>query len=109
MYGFCVLIYKSIKWFSVNWFQASIQILKAENEQKEKERDRENNDINDVFKKPLNPANYGKYNPLHWSAYKGNILITSILIILLFFWIVQEPNFYWPFTIFWHCRSLIAN
>ncbi len=30
--------------------------------------------------KPLNPANYGKYNPLHWSAYKGNILITSILI-----------------------------
>lgn len=41
---------------------------------------RDANDINEVFKKPLNPANFGKYNPLHWSAYKGNILITSILI-----------------------------
>jgi hypothetical protein len=38
------------------------------------------NELEDVFKKPLNPSNYGKYNPLHWSAYKGNILITSILI-----------------------------
>jgi len=56
------------------------QILKLEKEQKEKERDRDMNEVEDVFKKPLNPSNYGKYNPLHWSAYKGNILITSILI-----------------------------
>lgn len=56
------------------------QILKQENEIKEKERDKDLNEADDVFKKPLNPSNYGKYNPLHWSAYKGNILITSILI-----------------------------
>jgi len=56
------------------------QLIKLENEQKEKERDRDNNEMDDVFKKPLNPANFGKYNPLHWSAYKGNILITSLLL-----------------------------
>ena len=56
------------------------QLIRLENEQKEKEWDRDIDEVEDVFKKPLNPANYGKYNPLHWSAYKGNILITSILI-----------------------------
>ena len=56
------------------------QILKIEAELKEKERDKDNNEFVDIFKKPLNPANYGKYNPLHWSAYKGNVLITSMLL-----------------------------
>ncbi len=55
------------------------EILKLENEQKENERDRDMGGVEDVFKKPLNPANFGRYNPLHWSAYKGNILITSLL------------------------------
>ena len=48
--------------------------------EKELEKEKDENDFSDVFKKPLNPANFGKYNPLHWSAYKGNVLITSILI-----------------------------
>lgn len=51
-----------------------------EEKKKEKDKDKDENDLSDVFKKPLNPANFGKYNPLHWSAYKGNVLITSILI-----------------------------
>ena len=58
-----------------------IEKAKAEEEKKkEKEMEKDENDFSDVFKKPLNPANSGKYGPLHWSAYKGNVLISSILI-----------------------------
>lgn len=41
---------------------------------------RPKNDFEDIFKKPLNPSNFGKYNPLHWACYKGNILIMSLLL-----------------------------
>ncbi len=60
------------------------QAIKDEKEKEKAEeelkKEKDENDFSDVFKKPLNPANFGKYNPLHWSAYKGNVLITSILI-----------------------------
>jgi ankyrin repeat protein len=46
----------------------------------EEYKDKNKNEVDDRFKKPLNPSSYGKYNPLHWAAYKGNIIITSILI-----------------------------
>ena len=38
------------------------------------------NDFDEIFRKPPNPRDYGKYNPLHWAAYKGHSLITSILL-----------------------------
>lgn len=38
------------------------------------------NDFDEIFKKPLNPANYGKYNALHWACYKGSISSTSLLL-----------------------------
>ena len=38
------------------------------------------NEFDEAFKKPLNPADNGKYTPLHWSAYKGFDIISSILI-----------------------------
>ena len=38
------------------------------------------NDFDEAFKKPLNPADNGKYTPLHWSAYKGFDVISSILL-----------------------------
>ena len=38
------------------------------------------NEFDEAFKKPLNPADNGKYTPLHWSAYKGYDIISSILI-----------------------------
>ena len=28
-------------------------------------------DFDEAFKKPLNPADNGKYSPLYWRAYKG--------------------------------------
>ena len=37
-------------------------------------------EFDEAFKKPLNPADTGKYTPLHWSAYKGYDIISSILI-----------------------------
>ena len=37
-------------------------------------------EFDEAFKKPLNPADNGKYTPLHWSAYKGYDIISSILI-----------------------------
>ena len=33
-----------------------------------------------AFEKPLNPADNGKYTPLHWSAYLGFDVISSILL-----------------------------
>ena len=39
-----------------------------------------NSNFDSAFEKPLNPADSGKYTPLHWSAYKGLNLISSILL-----------------------------
>jgi len=35
--------------------------------------------LQDIFKKPINPLTFGKYSPLHWAAYKGNCIISSLL------------------------------
>lgn len=45
-----------------------------------KEYDRSLNDFDEAFKKPLNPADNGKYTPLHWSGYKGLEVISSVLL-----------------------------
>ena len=55
----------------------------AEKQKKDK-KDEQNfahelNEFDEAFKKPLNPADNGKYTPLHWSAYKGYDIISSIL------------------------------
>ena len=62
-----------------------IKELEANLEKAKKEKDdqkisRELTDFDEAFKKPLNPADNGKYTPLHWSAYKGYDIISSILI-----------------------------
>jgi len=62
-----------------------IKELEANIEKSKKEKDdqklsRELTDFDEAFKKPLNPADNGKYTPLHWSAYKGYDIISSILI-----------------------------
>ena len=54
----------------------------AEKQKKDK-KDEQNfahelNEFDEAFKKPLNPADNGKYTPLHWSAYKGFDIISSI-------------------------------
>lgn len=38
------------------------------------------NKFDPAFKKPQNPAENGKYTPLHWSAYKGFDAISSVLL-----------------------------
>ena len=40
----------------------------------------EGNNYDDKFKKPENPTQKGKYNPLHWAAFKGNVIISSLLL-----------------------------
>lgn len=51
-----------------------IGIVNSDNNNTESEINYDN-----VFKKPITTSNK-KYTPLHWSAYKGNVLITSILL-----------------------------
>ncbi len=51
-----------------------------EEKKKEESKQRKINDIDEAFKKPLDPAKNGKYTPLHWAAYKGFDLISSILL-----------------------------
>ena len=54
---------------------------KAKKEKKSEQNfSHELNEFDEAFKKPLNPADNGKYTPLHWSAYKGFDIISSILI-----------------------------
>ena len=57
-------------------------ITKAEQEKKQEDKSnkRQVNDLDQAFKKPLDPAKNGKSTPLHWSAYKGLDLISSILL-----------------------------
>lgn len=57
-------------------------IAKAEQEKKQEDKSkvRQLSDLDEAFKKPLDPAKNGKYTPLHWSAYKGFDLISSILL-----------------------------
>jgi len=63
-----------------------IKELEALQEKSKKEKETEQNfahelsEFDEAFKKPLNPADNGKYTPLHWSAYKGFDIISSILI-----------------------------
>jgi hypothetical protein len=43
-------------------------------------KDLKKNEFDDIFKKPPNSESLGKYNSLHWAAYKGYIRIVSLLI-----------------------------
>jgi hypothetical protein len=43
-------------------------------------KDYKKNEFDDIFKKPPNSSSLGKYNALHWAAYKGFEQIASILI-----------------------------
>ncbi|MCQ2818453.1 MAG: ankyrin repeat domain-containing protein [archaeon] len=54
---------------------------KEEEEKKEEEKKvRKLNDLDENFKKPFDAATNGEYTPLHWSAYKGYDVISSILL-----------------------------
>ena len=63
-----------------------IKELEEIQEKTKKDKEAEQNfahelsEFDEAFKKPLNPADNGKYTPLHWSAYKGFDIISSILI-----------------------------
>lgn len=46
----------------------------------EEVKDYKKNEFDDIFKKPPNSSFLGKYNPLHWAAYKGYSQIASLLI-----------------------------
>lgn len=48
--------------------------------QEENANARRLNDLDEDFKKPDDPAKKGEYTPLHWSAYKGFDVISSILL-----------------------------
>ena len=62
--------------------EAEDAIAKSEELKKNEEnaKVRQLSDFDEAFKKPLNPAKNGKYTPIHWSAYKGYDLISSILL-----------------------------
>jgi ankyrin repeat protein len=45
-----------------------------------KEEEKLTDDNRDPFVKPLDSSSYGKYTPIHWAAYKSNILIASLLL-----------------------------
>ena len=85
--------WSALQWAVVNNHPEVVKILYpkikeleaiAEKQKKDK-KDEQNfahelNEFDEAFKKPLNPADNGKYTPLHWSAYKGFDIISSILI-----------------------------
>jgi hypothetical protein len=84
-----------LQWAVVNGHLETVRILlkkrkeiqEREGEPVEKElskeeeiQDYKKNEFDDIFKKPPNSSYLGKYNPLHWAAYKGFTQIASILI-----------------------------
>lgn len=44
------------------------------------DNEEEGNNYDEKFKKPENPTHKGKYNPLHWGAFKGNVVASSLLL-----------------------------
>ena len=84
--------WSALQWAIVNNHPEVVKILypkikelEANLEKSKKEKDdqkisHELTDFDEAFKKPLNPADNGKYTPLHWSAYKGYDIISSILL-----------------------------
>jgi len=77
-------IVKLILQNSVKLSEHTINILHA-NAGEKKNPDEPNDSmfdapLEDVFKKPINPMHFGKYEPLHWAAYKGNLIISSLLL-----------------------------
>lgn len=51
-----------------------------EKENVEEVKDYKKNEFDDIFKKPPNSSDSGQYTPLHWATYKGNVVVSSILI-----------------------------
>ena len=85
--------WSALQWAVVNNHPEAVKILypkikelEAIQEKNKKDKEAEQNfahelsEFDEAFKKPLNPADNGKYTPLHWSAYKGYDIISSILI-----------------------------
>jgi hypothetical protein len=84
--------WSALQWAIVNNHPEVVKILypkikeleanleKAKKEKEDQKISHELTDFDEAFKKPLNPADNGKYTPLHWSAYKGYDIISSILI-----------------------------
>ena len=84
--------WSALQWAIVNNHPEVVKILypkikeleanleKSKKEKEDQKISHELSDFDEAFKKPLNPADNGKYTPLHWSAYKGYDIISSILI-----------------------------
>ena len=84
--------WSALQWAIVNNHPEVVKILypkikeleanleKVKKEKEDQKISHELTDFDEAFKKPLNPADNGKYTPLHWSAYKGYDIISSILI-----------------------------
>ena len=86
--------WSALQWAIVNNHPEIVKIVykKYEKEKNNKKNTKSNTQIDEskkisllqnfdsAFEKPLNPADSGKYTPLHWSAYKGLNLISSILL-----------------------------
>lgn len=76
-------IVKIILEHTIKYSTKTMEIL---NDQDHVEKKNEPNDtlfdipLQDVFKKPINPITFGKYTSLHWAAYKGNRIISSLLL-----------------------------
>lgn len=78
-------------WAVINDFREAVKIIYKKQKEVEEEESKVKkvedtssakhiSEIDEAFKKPLNPADNGKYTPLHWSAYKGLDVISSILL-----------------------------
>lgn len=64
----------------VKRIKEEIQKIEEEKKKKESQNSTKINELEEDFKKPDNPALKGEYSPIHWSAYKGFDVISSILI-----------------------------
>ena len=78
-------VVKLILLHSVKLSSKTVEILNQAKEKMEIKDEGPNDTIfeqplADVFKKPINPITFGKYSSLHWAAYKGNTIISSLLI-----------------------------
>jgi hypothetical protein len=67
----------------IDKFKKNEEALNANNTLKKsatQTTEEEGNNFDEKFKKPENPTQKGKYNPLHWAAFKGNVVLSSLLL-----------------------------
>lgn len=85
--------WSGLQWAVVNGHGAVVKIilkkikeskfsdsLAIDEEHVEDSKEHKKNNFEEIFKKPPNSNSNGKYNPLHWASYKGNVQIISLLI-----------------------------